>query len=349
MKVGQVDDAWIEGLGERVASALPEWRPDARLASIRSLTGGTSSLTFLADLEGVESAYRKIVVKVAPPGLPPVRNRDVLRQARLQKALQAADGPPLAPDSLFTDAGLPPEVPPFMAMNMVAGACAEPILVPLEERPGAEVVHERYLRAAAMLARLHAVDVAAVGLADEPVATLASEIDRWTRAFETVPEQFRGRFREAEQALRDTMPEAIGPVINHGDYRLGNILCDGVSLNAIIDWEIWSVGDPRIDVAWLSYFADDAGHPAAQPGPPAGTPKASEVIGAYETHRGAPLPDLGWFHALTRYKEASLTGLLLKRALKDGKEFVGWMARMEPALPRLVDETLELVEKEKKA
>jgi len=36
-----------------------------------------------------------IVVKMAPPGLTPVRNRDVLRQARILRALGAAEGVPV--------------------------------------------------------------------------------------------------------------------------------------------------------------------------------------------------------------------------------------------------------------
>src|SRR5260221_1875849 len=91
-------------IGQRVAG----WRPGAHVLGVSPLTGGTSSLTFLAELAGVAAGETPVVLKVAPPGLAPVRNRDVLRQARLQKAVQG-DRRPLAPDVLFFDRGDSPD------------------------------------------------------------------------------------------------------------------------------------------------------------------------------------------------------------------------------------------------
>jgi aminoglycoside phosphotransferase (APT) family kinase protein len=342
MAVRQVDEELIAELRERAEACARRWRPAAEVRAVRPLTGGTSSLTFLLDLAGVPGEETPLVLKVAPPGLEPVRNRDVLRQARLQKALRSG-GRRLAPDVLFSDPGAPPEVPPFMAMNLVPGECLEPVLVANGRRPAPARVRARYLEAARVLADLHRIVPAEVGLGDEPAVALDAEIDRWTRAFATLPPDLRGDYEGAAEALRATVPKPLEPVINHGDYRLGNTLCEGDRLNAVIDWEIWSVGDPRIDVAWLTFFTDDAAHPAAAPGTPAGTPSGEEVVGVYEEAAGRRLPDLDWFRALVRYKEAGLTGLLLKRADKEGRELTGALARMRPALPVLLDEALELV------
>ena len=73
----------------------------------------------------------------------------------------------------------------------------------------------------------------------------------------------------------------------------------------------------------------------------AGTPMRSEVVRAYEEALGRPVPELGWFDALTRYKEAAATGLLLKRALKLGRPVKESMTRMD--LPRLVQEAIRIV------
>jgi aminoglycoside phosphotransferase (APT) family kinase protein len=342
MTSGPTDDALIADLHERIAVRVAQWRPGASVGLVRPLTGGASSLTFLVDLLGVDPDEALIVVKVAPPGLEPVRNRDVLRQARVQKALQGT-ARQLAPDVLFSDAGLPTAVPPFIAMNLVPGKCLEPILVPVAARPTPELVRARYLDAAETLAQLHRAVPSEIGLGDEPLVDLAQEVGRWTRAFETLPDDLRVDHEPAARALLATQPPALTPVVNHGDYRLGNTLCEGAHVEAIIDWEIWSVGDPRVDLAWLTFFTDDAGHAAAEPGPPAGTPTREEVIDHYLEHRGVPMPDLVWFHALTRYKEAAATGLLLKRAAKSGRPLSGGMARMVPALPELIEETLHLL------
>jgi aminoglycoside phosphotransferase (APT) family kinase protein len=342
MAAGQADERLLAQLRDRVGQRVTGWRPGARVLGVSPLTGGTSSLTFLVDLDGVAPGETPVVLKVAPPGLAPLRNRDVLRQARLQKAVQRA-GRPLAPDVLFSDPGNPPGIPPFMAMNLVPGECVEPVLCDAAERPGPGRVRARYFDAVRVLAQLHGIGPAEIGLGDEPVVGLADEVDRWTRAFVTLPGDMAGDYQRAAKALRASIPAPLPAAVNHGDFRLGNTLCEGTRINAVIDWEIWSVGDPRIDLAWLTFFTDDAGHPAVAPGTVAGTPTGREIVRAYEDALGRPVPELGWFDALTRYKEAGVTGLLLKRAMKLGRPVKESMARMQPELPRLVQEAIRLV------
>ena len=125
--------------------------------------------------------------------------------------------------------------------------------------------------------------------------------------------------------------------MNHGDYRLGNTLCDGSRVTAVIDWEIWSIGDPRVDLTWMTFFTDEATHPAASGSGPSGMPTAAELLDAYGW-----AGDLAWFDALTRYKEAAATALLIKRARKSGDLAPGF-ARMVPAIPELVAEAEEIL------
>lgn len=325
-------------LSVRAADASRSWQQDLEVANVRSLTGGTSSLTFVADVSG-GSIDESVVLKVAPPGLAPVRNRDVLRQGRVMQALQGAPGVS-TPAVYFEDAG----APPFVAMQMVAGECVEPLLDaerPRDEQARAQT-RERYLSATRMLAHLHSVNPSEIGLGDEPVVSLGDEIDRWTRAFETVPDDLSGDYLRCAKALHATMPVPAEPVVNHGDYRLGNTLCEGDRVTALIDWEIWSVGDPRIDLTWLTYFTDEAAHPAAASEKPCGTPTVDEVIRAYEQTLGRAVEDIEWFHALTRYKEAAATALLIKRGRKRGNLSPAFQ-KMEPALPGLLTEALALI------
>jgi aminoglycoside phosphotransferase (APT) family kinase protein len=342
MAASQVDEALLVQLRDRVGQRVTQWRPRAEVLDVAPLTGGTSSLTFLVELAGVAAQETPVVLKVAPPGLAPLRNRDVLRQARLQKAVQGGHRA-LAPDVLFSDLGEPPEVSPFMAMNLVPGECVEPVLSDDADRPAPPLVQARFFDAVQVLALLHRIVPGQVGLGDESAVGLADEVDRWTRAFATLPAEMAGDYQRAAKALRASMPAPLPPVINHGDFRLGNTLCTGGRVNAVIDWEIWSVGDPRIDLAWLTFFTDDARHPAVAPGTVAGTPAGREIVRAYEDAAGAGVPELGWFDALTRYKEAGVTGLLLKRAQKLGRPVKESMQRMQPELPRLVQEAIRLV------
>jgi aminoglycoside phosphotransferase (APT) family kinase protein len=83
--------------------------------------GGHSSITYWATLTSATDGPRKVVLKVAPAGLEPTKNRDVLRQARLQQALQGTGVP--CPNVLAQHPGAPPEVPPFYVMSFEEGDC----------------------------------------------------------------------------------------------------------------------------------------------------------------------------------------------------------------------------------
>jgi len=339
------EEEFLEDLGQRAQRAAQEWRPGATLLGIEPLTGGASSLTFTATFDGVErDEDRVVVLKLAPPGLAPVRNRDVLRQGTVMRALAGRPGV-VVPDVLFEDEGAPPEVPPFLAMNLVAGECMEPCLLDerFPERFGE--IRARAFDAARVLAAMHQLEPASIGLGSEPVVPITEEIDRWTRAYDTCPEHLQHNYREVAAALHASIPPAVAPVINHGDYRLGNTLCVGDHLTAIIDWEIWSVGDPRVDLTWLTFFCDDAKHPSQTNEAPSGMPNGSELLEAYVAAGGQDFPDMQWFNALTYYKEAAASALLIKRAQKadTGEGPSPAILKMLPGLEVLLTKALEIV------
>jgi hypothetical protein len=74
------------------------------VTDLRPLEGGLSSITLAASLRRPGKRPQQIVLKVAPPGLEPVRSRDVVRQARLLRVLAAVEDLAV-PAVLFTDDG----------------------------------------------------------------------------------------------------------------------------------------------------------------------------------------------------------------------------------------------------
>jgi aminoglycoside phosphotransferase (APT) family kinase protein len=330
----------LDDLTARATGAAQDWAPGCTITDVQTLTGGTSSLTFTAAVQGGPADVPRVVLKVAPPGLEPVRNRDVARQARLMRALASTPGVRV-PTVSFEDDGAPPEVSPFHAMNIVPGECLEPILseVAADKLP---LIPERAFGAARMLAALHRADPDAIGLGDEKRYTLEGEIRRWTRAFETVDERMSERYLEAEKLLFDTMPPAFPDAVCHGDYRLGNMLCDGTAVAALIDWEIWSLSDPRLDLAWFLFFTEEAEHPMAMNHGPTGMPTAAELLNAYVGESGGEPANLDWFHALIRYKEAAATALLIKRALKNSSDT--FSGTWETTIPACTAECIRILE-----
>jgi aminoglycoside phosphotransferase (APT) family kinase protein len=305
-----------DGLGARIVKAVAEWRPGATLASFEALPGGASSLTFLAEIES--NARERVVVKAAPPGLAPVRNRDVLRQARLLRALAGRPGVRV-PTVLFDDVGEPPDAPPFFGMTFVAGESVDPNIDPGvdDALPPPVVLTGRAYSAARVLAALHAVAPADAGLGDEPEVTVADEVERWANALATVPEELTGGPDECAARLRASLPDLVPSALIHGDFRLGNCLSVGPDVRAVIDWEIWARSDPRIDLAWFLLTADPTLHPSAQRRAP-GMPAPDELLAVYREAGGPEAPDLPWFTGLILYKLAAVSALIAKNAAKRG-------------------------------
>ncbi|MGH3494261.1 MAG: phosphotransferase family protein, partial [Sciscionella sp.] len=233
----------------RVTTVARRTSPGAVVDGLRRLEGGVSSLTYAATLTDA-LGDRPIVLKVAPPGLAPVRNRNVLRQARVLGGLADLPGFPV-PAVLFQDVGEPPEVPPLFAMELCPGDSYEPMLDVSDSPPAPDVAGERMRVAARALARLHTVAPRTLGLGDEPVSPVREELDRWARLFATVDPDIGVGHEKLHARLAQRVPEDIAAQLLHGDYRVANMLFTGPKLEAVIDWEIWSVGDPRSDLAWL--------------------------------------------------------------------------------------------------
>jgi aminoglycoside phosphotransferase (APT) family kinase protein len=299
---------------------------------IRPLPGGASSLTFVGAVGG---GGTRVVVKVAPPGLPPVLNRDVLRQARLLRALHATAVP--VPEVLWEDAGDPPDVPPLFVMTFVEGTSLEPLFDPAgDDDP--PVVADRMRDAARVLGALHALPPEELGLGGEPTVGPGAEVDRWCRLLETVDPALVPGWDAVANVMRARRPPTRSPVVVHGDFRLGNLLAVGSRIHAVIDWEIWSRGDPRVDLGWFLMNADPATFDRRSRYRDS-LPTPAELLAVYG---GRGLPDLEWFRALACFKSAATWSLIVKHNRRRSAPDAS-IEQMAAALPHLLDQARDLV------
>jgi aminoglycoside phosphotransferase (APT) family kinase protein len=273
----------------------------ADVSDVTPLAGGASSLTFGGIRDG-----QKVVIKVAPPGVEPVAHRDVLRQARIIKALAATRVP--VPEVLWEGAGDPPQTPPLFVMSHVEGDCVEPLF---DGCPPTADLNERYRNACRTMAGLHSLTPATLGLDGQPIVDPVAEVHRWGATLQTVDAALVPDWQAVHDALLQCAPTALEPSVVHGDFRLGNLLAVGSHINAIIDWEIWSIGDPRIDVGWFLINCDPDTYqrvPAL-----AGTaPPTAELAEIYQQELGREVGDLAWFTALACFKSAATWSLIVK-------------------------------------
>ncbi|WP_173933956.1 phosphotransferase family protein [Chelativorans sp. Marseille-P2723] len=225
----------IEGLGEALR--------------IEPMTGGQSNPTFLLDF-----GERKLVLRKRPDGdlLPSAHAVD--REYRVQKALQGSGVP--VPEVLLLH--MEPDVigTAFYVMEYVEGRvfhdCSLPG-VPSDQR------RSMYRSAADTLARLHEVDVAAVGLSDfgRSGGYFSRQIARWYKQWElSAIEPNRDIDLVADWLSRNTPPESRRPAIAHGDFRIGNLMFHPTEprVVAVLDWELATLGEPLADLAHLCSF-----------------------------------------------------------------------------------------------
>lgn len=278
------------------------------------LPGGHSGLTY--------TVQDKYVVKAVPPGQKPLGRNDVLRQARVLRALEGSAVP--VPRVITTDET-------WFAMEFAEGEAIEPVLDEHELTP--ELCRTRMLEAARLLRLLH--DAGPVP--GEPPATAAGELERWSRTMHAVPAELRPGAEDLLRLLADDVPDDLPPVLVHGDFRLGNILFAGDRATAVVDWEIWSTGDPRTDLGWFLLFADHRNFPALGT-PVPGLPSEAELLRAY----GEDLPDMAWFRALGRMKMAAIMGHNLRRH-REGKHHDPDQERLPPTIAAMIRSAVDIL------
>ncbi|GAB2928772.1 phosphotransferase family protein [Rhodococcus aerolatus] len=303
-------------LRDRLAEVLRDAGTPGEVGPLVPLTGGHSGLTYR-----VAVGDEAVVVKAVPPGQRSVGRHDVLRQATVMRSL-AGTGVPV-PRLLASD----DREPAWYAVEFVTGESLEPVLDDPAVEP--DLAAQRMRRAADVLPTLHAVDPGRLPDAG-PVLTPADELARWARTMGAVPPELVPGAAALQARLGGRVPEAVDPVLVHGDYRLGNLICAGTEPRAVIDWEIWSVGDPRVELGWFLVFADGDNFPGVGRAVP-GLPPAGELLERY----GPCLPEQPWFNALGRFKMAAIMGHNLRRH-REGRHHDPDQERLPDTITRLI-------------
>lgn len=252
--------------------------------TVRQFEGGQSNPTFQLVTPG-----NRYVLRKQPPGelLPSAHQVD--REYRVMKALEHTDVPVPVMYCLCEDTSVIGTK--FYVMEMVEGRLFTETLLPglsPEERRAI------YLDLARVLACLHKVEPAAVGLAEfgRPGNYYERQIGRWTKQYIASKTEEIEAMDRLMAWLPDNVPEQKKTVIVHGDYRLGNTLIHPTEprIVAVLDWELSTLGDGLADLGYLcqdyhgdSYFS--AGLASADLAS-LGIPTEAEFVAEYCRHAG---------------------------------------------------------------
>ena len=303
------------------------------VTAVDVMPGGHSGLTHRVALTGLPR-HAEVVVKSTPPGRDPVGRHDVLRQARIMQALGPVAAVPV-PEVLFADDA----PPPFFATALAPGVALDPVIDQERTPVAPEELDARWDAAIGVMAALHALEPAALGLADEPAREPSQELAVWEATMRAARFEDDPLSARLIAALRADVPPLRHPAIVHGDFRLGNILFDGATPTALIDWEIWSVGEPAVELGWFLSFTDAANFPGVGRDVE-GTPTSTEVLARYGRAGGDLCPELPWFLALGCLKLAAIQAHNRRRHL-DGRYHDPYQALLAPSIARLLQAGVE--------
>jgi aminoglycoside phosphotransferase (APT) family kinase protein len=307
--------------------------------SAQPVGDGHSNITFTLSTD--------VVLRRPPRGPLPPSAHDVLREARLLRALEPT--PVRVPTVLAVCADPAVIGAPFYVMERVDGCVVTDKLPESLDNPTQRALIAHELIDA--LVELHAVDWNAIGL--DGFGKPSGYLERQLRRFNGLWEH--NRTRELEQVeqvgswLAANMPSSPPATIVHGDYRLGNtMLALGAParLIAILDWEMATIGDPLADIGYMMLHWIEPGDKVGRfnlqnvttlPG----FPTRQEMIARYEERSGRSMQALSWYVALALWKAVVFMEGNYKRAIS-GASDDPYLKAFGEGVVELADRALEV-------
>jgi aminoglycoside phosphotransferase (APT) family kinase protein len=339
----------VEALGEFLTEELG---PTDRY-SVERHTGGNSNETLT-----VEWGDRTFIVRRPPPGETADTAHDVLREYEVMSALQDTDVP--VPETVVGCEDHSVIGSDFYVMARVEGEVPRASAPKhLDDDAGRRGMGEQLVDT---LAKIHAVDIEAVGLADfgYPEGYTERQVDRWQEqlswAFEvTADEREVPGLDRVGDWLADNIPEDYPHTLVHGDYKHDNVIFGPeppAEIAAVLDWEMSTLGDPFFDLGWMLSYWRDAKDPepvlpelVTQFMEAEGFPTRQELVDRYEQRTGLSYDNDRFYRTLAVYKLAGLGEMFFRRHI-EGNADNPMYPKMRERVPALADRAERIIDGE---
>jgi len=306
-----------EVVGPMLAEVLhdPRWIE----CDVALVSGGKSNLTYRVACDAGE-----VILRRPPLGHILPTAHDMGREYRVMTAL-AGTAVPVPRTFHLGDANSPLGTPFYIMERVVGHICRNALPPGYADTPdGCRKIGEALVD---VLADLHTVDPAAIGLAEfgRPAGFMERQLRRWSKQWEAS----KAAELPALDTLRDDLVAALptqrANAVVHGDYRLDNTILHPTDVGAIVavlDWEMSTLGDPLADLgAMLAYWSEandsDVVRRARIMAPVTacdGFPTRAEIIERYARRTGIDPSDIGWYQAFAYFKLAVVCQGIAARA-----------------------------------
>jgi aminoglycoside phosphotransferase (APT) family kinase protein len=304
---------------------------------------GHSNVTYL-----ITRGDDRFVLRRPPrPPLPPSAH-DVLREARLLKALEPAGvrtPQVLAACEDLDVLGVPFYVMPFLEGHVITTEMPALLDDPENRRLAAfELVDA--------LVEMHAADWEALGLGTfaKPTGYLERQVRRFLGLWEHNKTRDLPVVQEVGDWLAANLPDTPQTTVVHGDYRLGNSMFAPdapAQLIAIFDWEMATLGDPLADLGYMTatWSRPDEGvgttFDLSTVTHGEGFPSRDELVEHYAEGSGRSVSDLRWYQALAIWKATVFMEGNYKRSVM-GNSDDPYLKLFDKGVPQLAEAALRI-------
>lgn len=301
-------------LAAYLKSAIPGFRGPLRA---EKFTVGQSNPTYL-----LHAASGNYVLRRKPPGELLKSAHAVDREYRVMAALRDTEVPVAAVYHLCEDASVIGSM--FFVMEYKAGRVFWNPALPELDRAARSAVYDDMNR---VLAALHSVDIAAVGLTDygRPGNYYERQFSRWAQQYRASETVTIAAMNQLMEWLPAHMPPDDGRVaLAHGDYRLDNLIFHASEprVIAVVDWELSTLGHPFADLAYQCMQWHLPGSGELLPGlggidrAALGIPSDAEYVATYCDRMGLDeIPHWAFYLAFSFFRFAAIVQGVGKRAL----------------------------------
>jgi aminoglycoside phosphotransferase (APT) family kinase protein len=286
--------------------------------SARYISGGASNEIFALQRGDVRMALRK-----PPSKVPKGRNEIMLREYRVLAALNDTDVPHPTGIAVCDDTSVLGAC--FYIMGHIDGwTPMGPLPPPFDRQPRLRA--DMACELVDAIAKLGQVDWRAVGLEGfgKPDGFLDRQVDRWLAHLEKIKFRDLPGLFEAAQWLGKHTPHSFKAGIIHGDYQFANVMFhhgDRAQLAAIVDWEMATIGDPLLDLAWILMTWPDPGEDrSAGYVDFTGMPSRDELMHHYSSVSGLPVDAMDYYIVLARFKMACVLEAGYARYVQGGAD-----------------------------
>lgn len=272
--------------------------------------GGASNLTYL-----LKYTNRELVLRRPPPGHKAKGAHDMMREARVMKALRPVYRYVPHVVALCEDASVIGT--DFYVMDRISG------IIPRRDFPAALELTTASTRALCVsvvdrLIELHQVDYQRAGLSGlgKGEGYVGRQIRGWCERYRRARTQDVPDFEGVMAWLMSRMPERdVASCIIHNDFRFDNVVLDAnepLQVIGVLDWEMATLGCPLMDLgSTLAYWveAQDPAHrieSRLQPTHLPGMLTRAEVIDYYAQRTGLRVAHFGFYEVYGLFRLAGI-------------------------------------------